>query len=708
MHGEAVEPLGDNSIGRLPAYTVSESVIAEPLGDNAIGRIPAYTMPENFHATGGQDAIEHAYTPIPTIAEAATAVFMAQGQTEAEVLASLESQGISFTREVATDRKTGKEFTYGKLARGDEAISLKALGQNAEGKPLVTLSGLDRGFLAAEASRVLTAHAAEGRMASAAALAAAGIVLSEAKATTKDGKEVTYGQLERNGVVIPLSALGRDEKGHSTYSLSALDRTELRNLALPIVEAHAAQGRTATAEALAAQGITLTERKEVIEKDGQKTEIRFGEIERNGVTVSLKALAEKDGKAIHSLGSLERTEREIRQGDLRAEALPVAEAHARQGWDAMVKALAAKDIRLSEEPTIIKKDGKETEVVFARLERDGISVSLKSLGEKDGRALFQARELERRGLATDAAKILDAHGTYAGAEKALAQAGINAERVRTTYVAPDGEEKQATVLRLERNGVTTSSGYAGKAYGVSSLDNRYMPETTAKALYMEARTHRDPVKFLASRGLTASDVDRIGRVGAKVEKGLPRNSAPPAAPVQPGGSVIPRSVKELLDSIAEAAEAAAKVAQANARASRAEAEKRKAEKALAALQGQIKQEEKKQPARPASAGAQAAKPEVNNMAEGMNHAPVATKPAPVEAVEEKQEQAKPVVEDQQQAAQAQAQAQEAPKAGGTTDAEKDRLKADADREREREQEQREREIERERMMRERERERMRM
>lgn len=709
MHGEAGKSLEDKGIGRLPAYTISEGIIGKPLAGNDIGRLPAYTMPTNFDGNGGNDATIIQHPTIPTIKETAAAVFLEKGKTEAETLEALGEQGITFSREVATDRKTGNSFTYGRLARGDEAISLKALGTNDQGKALFTLNNLDRGFLAAESSRILAAHAAEGRTAAGFALTAAGIALVEARGKDKEGREFTYGQLERNGVAIPLSALGRDDKGHSTYSLSAMDRAELRSLALPIIADNAGRGRTAVEFALAAQGIVLNERKETVEKDGQKTEIRYGEIERNGVTVSLKALGLTGDKATYSLGGLEKTEREIRQGALRSDALPIADATAKQGWNAMVKALSDKGIRLSEEPVVIKKDGKDQEVVFAKLERDGISVSLKSLGENNGKALFQARELERRQLATDAAKILDTHGTYQGAEKALAASGIRAERVRTTFTTPDGEEKQATVLRLERNGVTTSSGYAGKAYSVSALDNRLMPEDKARSLYLEARTHRDPVKFLAAKGFTASDIDRIGRIGERVERGIPRKSAPPAAPVQPGGSVIPRSVKELLDQIADSAEAAARVAQANARAARSEFEKRKAEKALAALQSQIKHEEKK-PARPAKdAGAQASNKE-NTMAEGMTHAPTAVKPTQAPETTEEKDKAKPVANDdrqeQQQAAQA---AQEAPQATTTTETdEKDRIKAEAERDREREIElqQRERERERERMLRERERERM--
>lgn len=795
MHGEAGKSLGDNSIGRLPAYTVSNDIIAEPLGDNGIGRLPAYTMPKNLDGNGGNDATIIQHPTIPTIAEVAKTVLLEKGQTEVETLEALASQGITFSREVAIDKKSGKEFTYGKLSRDGEApITLKNLGTGEDGKALFTLHSLDRQFLTAEAGRILAAHAAEGRTAAGFALTAAGIALVEARGKDKEGREFTYGQLERNGVAIPLSALGRTDKGHSTYSLSSLDRAELRSVALPIIETHAGRGKTAVEFALAAQGITLSEKKEKIE--GQDQEIRYGVVERNGVSVTLKALGEKDSKAIYSLGSLERTEREIRQGELRREALPVieansnqgktaiatalagrgialvektdkikgedgkeievkygvlergdvsvtlkslgqndegkavhsvggmewaereyrqgelrnaalpiAQAHHGEGWDATVKALASQGIRLSEEPILIKDkaSGQEKEVIASRLERDGVTVTLRSLGDKDGKPLFQAREMQRMGLAQDAARILDQHGTYAGAESALAAAGIHAERVRTTFTAPDGEERTATVMRLERDGVTTSTGYAGKAYSVSALDNRLMPEDKARSLYLEARTHRDPVKFLAAKGLTASDVDRIGRVGERVERNIPRKSAPPAAPVQPGGSVIPRSVKELLDQIADSAEAAARIAQANARAASAEHEKRKAEKALAALKSQIRTEERK-PARPAKdAGAQAIK-ENKDMAEGMTHAPTAVKPQAPETTDK--EQAKPVANDDQQ--QAQAQVVEAPQPSGTDDGDKDRIKAEAEREREREIElaQRERERERERMLRERERERM--
>ena len=482
------------------------------------------------------------------------------------------------------------------------------------------------------------------------ALGAQGITLTRETGTdAKTGNAYVYGRLSRDGEKpISLRQLGLDDAGKPLFSLPILDRQFLIADARPVLAATAGTGRTATAAALLASGITLSEVSKVIKgEDGTEKTVRYGQLERAGITVALGAIAKgEDGKAVYTLGQMEKAEREIKQGDLRAEALPLIQAQARTGWDDAVKACAAQGIKLSEEPAIIKdKAGVEKEIVYARLERDGISVSLKSLTGTDGKALFSARELQRTALAQDAARIIDAHGSYAAAEPAMLAANINYERLKITVTGKDGEEKIVTVGRLERDGVTTTTGHAGKEYGIAALDSRYLPTETARSLYLEARTQEKPVQYLAQKGLTASDIDRVGRVGEKLEKGIQRGEKP-AAVAKPtaqapaiGKSIIPHSVQEILDLIAESAQQAAALASANARAAqaatlarRAEAKAAKAEEALAALKASIRHEEKT--TKPAPQGPK----EQQAMADGiggMTHAPETKKQVPLAEGQEK-------------------------------------------------------------------------
>ena len=281
-----------------------------------------------------------------------------------------------------------------------------------------------------------------------------------------------------------------------------------------------------------------------------------------------------------------------------------------------LEALAAEGVMLTRETGTDAKTGKTYE--YGKLSREGEKpISLRQLGlSENGKPLFSLPSLEkgwrkaeiseaRQQLAKDAAGIFDRSGSWREAETGLAAAGITYNRVKTTITDKSGEEKEIIVGRINRDGIETTTGTAGKEYAPSALDARYMPYQEAKSLYAEARTQANPVAFLASQGLTVSDIDRIGRVGEKAEKALQRKEKPAAAPApqaqaQPiGKSVIPTSLQEILDMLEESAQQTAALAQANARAGqavvlarRAEAKAAKAEAALAELKASIRREEK--------------------------------------------------------------------------------------------------------------------
>ena len=512
------------------------------------------------------------------------------------------------------------------IMHGTEVKHASSIHENIKPAPLTEVA---RDVLSAGGTQAQTVEALAGQ---------AVAMTWETSTDKKTGNEFTFVKFAREGEKpITLRDLGPGPDGKPLFSLRSLDQQWLKADALPVLAAHAAQGRTATAAALMGAGIVLSEVTRIVKDDqGAEKEIKFGQLERNGVTVALSALGKDDaGKAIYSLYGLEKAERENRQEALRAEAAPIIKAH--KGYDDAAAALTAMNIRMSEEPAVIKDKttGEMKEVIVTRIEKDGISVTLGSVGGK-------AREMQRTQLAQDAAKIWDAHSSYSAAEDSLKAAGINSQRVRSTTIDDDGQEKIITVIRLERDRITTSTGHAGKAYGVAALDNKFLPFENARSLYMEARQSSAPVALLASKGLTANDIDRVGRLGERLEAGIQRKEKPDAAPTvqaqapNPQRSIIPKSITEILDLIAESAEQAAALAQANAQAARAQIlanraddRARRAEEALAELKASIKHETK-----PASAGKPApTEPREAAMAEGNGGAvlaPEKVKQAPAE------------------------------------------------------------------------------
>lgn len=285
----------------------------------------------------------------------------------------------------------------------------------------------------------------------------------------------------------------------------------------------------------------------------------------------------------------------------------------------MQKAFENQGIAFTREVATDKKTGRQFE--FGKLARDGETITLKSLGvREDGKALFTLAGIDRVFLARDAAAVVSTASSWKEAETMLANDKISYSRVKTT-TAQGGE---VIVGRLERNGITSSLGLAGKDFQPGALDARLMPYSTAKALYEQARTQQNPVHFLSKQGLTASDIDRIGRVGEKLEPNLKKGDKPAQAPAsqapapRPEKSIIPRNINEILDMIEESAQQAAALAAANANAGRAAWEARAAEnraqaaeKALADLKASIQHE---QPARPAAA-------KEKPMSETTTHAP---------------------------------------------------------------------------------------
>lgn len=291
----------------------------------------------------------------------------------------------------------------------------------------------------------------------------------------------------------------------------------------------------------------------------------------------------------------------------------------------MQKMLSEQGITFSKEQATDRATGRS--FTYGKLTRGDEKITLKALGTTDaGKAQFTLSGIDRVFLARDAAAVLTHAKSWSEAETSLANIGISYSRVKTT--TKDGGE--VIVGRLNRDGVISSTGAAGKEFTPAALDARFMPYAQAKAHYEAARQQQNPVAFLAKQGLTASDVDRIGRVGEKLEPSLKKNDKPrtaqaPHAPAaRPEKSIIPRNINEILDMIEESAKHAADMAAANARAGQAAwlaraAENRatQAEQALSELKASIQHE---QPA-PAQAAAKE-----KTMADTV-HAPTATVPA---------------------------------------------------------------------------------
>ena len=264
----------------------------------------------------------------------------------------------------------------------------------------------------------------------------------------------------------------------------------------------------------------------------------------------------------------------------------------------MEKMLSEQGITFSREKATDQKTGRVFE--YGKLTRGTEAITLKSLGlNENGKALFSLQGIDRVFLARDAASVVSTARSWSEAETSLANVGIKYARVKTTTAT--GQE--VIVGRLERAGVTSSLGLAGKDFQPGALDARLLPYSEAKSLYEAARTQQNPVVFLAKQGLTVSDIDRIGRVGEKLEPNLKKQDKPGKAQgpqsqaPRPESSIIPRNINEILNLIEESAKHAAALAAANAKAGQAAWEARaaenraaSAEKALADLKASIKPE----------------------------------------------------------------------------------------------------------------------
>ena len=230
-------PVEKAAPGAVPAYAVPHDISVPR--EQSKCQIPPHAIShdtlsivnassEIMHANGGQHASS---IHEKSTAEVARAI-LEQIRPEAETLKALADNEITLTREIGTDKKTGKSYEYGKLSRpGEKPISLRALGLDAAGKPLFSLPILDRAFLRADAAPILAASHSQGRTATAAALAAQGITLSEVSKVVKDDqgqeKTVRYGVLERNGVTVALGAVAKGEDGKKPlYSLGGLERAD--------------------------------------------------------------------------------------------------------------------------------------------------------------------------------------------------------------------------------------------------------------------------------------------------------------------------------------------------------------------------------------------------------------------------------------------------------------------------------------------------
>lgn len=305
----------------------------------------------------------------------------------------------------------------------------------------------------------------------------------------------------------------------------------------------------------------------------------------------------------------------------------------------MRKALESQAITFTRETARDAKTGRT--FVYGKLSRDGEAITLKALGQNDqGKAMFSLSGIDRVFLARDAAQVLSQAKTWKEAETTLANVGISYSRVKTTTA----EGKEVIVGRLEKDGVTSNTGLAGKEFQPAALDARFLPYAEAKILYESARLEKNPVAFLAQKGLTASDIDRVGRVGEKIEnslksQGKTKGKAPDRGPRGMDSPVIPRSIKQILDEIASAAMEAARLAQATAQANRATWEARKAtaqaeaaEKALQDLKDSIKRE----PAPQAAAKVE----KMSDTNGGAVHAPAEKKAhaTPVAGMEKEKEQ----------------------------------------------------------------------
>lgn len=241
----------NQSKGQVPAYAISHDVLSNV---NALS--------EKVHATGGEHASKVQQLSLADDAKPILAAVLSGGMSETEMAKALAQANIVLTHEEGTDAKTGKTYTYGRLSRdGEKPISLRQLGLDDAGKPLYSLPKLDAAFLRADAAPILAASHSQGRTATAAALAAQGIALTEVSKTVKgeDGQEKTvrYGVLERNGVTVALGAVAKGEDGKKPlYSLGGLERAD-REIERKI------HREAARAEALQAAKVGRAERAEV-------------------------------------------------------------------------------------------------------------------------------------------------------------------------------------------------------------------------------------------------------------------------------------------------------------------------------------------------------------------------------------------------------------------------------------------------------------